>query len=303
MSEVIWISTETPVQPIAARLQRETAFLQDAGIQLTTEISRSRALQFVGCQLLYAEPAFSEDESKSLCRQYIANVLTDILVDEWQPVTLGRLLQRRYGYLSDGERADIVQKALERIAQAGSEAPLYQSSQKSRVRETLSRYLQEQSAVNLEGFLNFRLRFYQNELEQVLRQVVDEHLGEKEDEEFVRLLQSFLQILEPKCDLAHLLLTSDAEFAILDERGDLLRSDVLETVISAEEGAPEEYEDVLISALLSIAPRQLIVHAGTFTEAPDLLLTLQRIWQRRLETCTECDLCARLLARHHPEHD
>lgn len=303
MSEVIWISTETPAQPIAARLQRETAFLQDAGIQLTTEISRAKALQFVGCQVCYPEPALAENESKSLCRQYIANVLTDILVDEWQPVTLSRLLHRRYSYLSPGEQSDIVQAALGRIAQAGNNAPLYQASQKSRVREELSRYLAEQNSVNLEGFLNFRLRSYQHELEQVLRQVVDERLGAKENEEFIRLLQGFLQILEPKCDLAHLLLTSEAEFAVLDEQGELLRSDVLEAAIVGEEGAPEEYEDVLISALLSIAPRHLIVHAGTFVQVPELLDTLQRIWLRRLETCTDCELCARLLAHRHPDHD
>lgn len=304
MSEVIWISTETPAQPIASRLQQAQSFLQEAGIQLTTEVSRSRLLQFVGCQVCYAEPPPSEQASRLLCRQYIANVLTDILVDEWQPLTLGRILRRHYGYLTPTEQTEIVHKALDRLAQAGGSAPLYQASQKSRVREALSHYLADENFVNLDGFLNFRLGFYQSELEEVLRAVVDEHLGDKESQEFVRLLQSFLQILEPKCDVAHLLITGEAEFAILDEQGELLRSDVLETVIAGEGDAPEECEDVLISALLTIAPRHLVVHAGTFLDLPDLLGTLQRIWQRRLETCTDCDLCARLLtAQRHPDRD
>ena len=295
MSEVIYIGTQTPVQPIEIRLQKELSFLRTEGIEVTIEIDRSRFFHYVLCNVNYSDTAFSEQEGRLLCRQYIANVLTDVLVDEWQYHTLERLLGRRYDCLAPADQTAIIDKTMTRLASGGSDAPLYQTSRKSRVREALSEYLRHESFVNLDGFLHFRLKPYCAELEEALSQVVDEYLEEKENQEFVRLLHSFLDILEPKHDVVHVLITGSSEFAILDEQGELLRSDLLETVIPGEGGSPEEYEDVMVSSLLTISPRHLILHAGTFLDKPDTLKTLKQVFESRVEVCVDCDLCIRLL--------
>ncbi len=293
MSEDIWISTCAPVQPIEQRLQKELGLLEDVGIKLTTETGQLRAFRFLNCQIHCQGSPLSPEEGRLLGRQYIANILADTIVEDWQPNTLSRLLQRRYGFLNEEEQVEIVDKAKELLT--AKDTAGHQSSRKSRVRDTLVRYLAGEDFVNLDGFLNFRLRSYQRELEDVLDDVVDKHLGARGEREFIRLLQSFLQVLEPKCDLAHLLITGEAQFSILDEQGELLRCDQLETKVSLGDHPQEEYEDVMISALLSIAPRHLIIHAGTFISRPIILETLQQIFQYRVETCSDCDLCARLM--------
>lgn len=295
MSELICIGTQTPVQPIETRLQKELSFLQNEGIEVTTETGRSRLFQFIRCHVSYNDISFSEQEGRLLCRQYIANVLTDVLVDEWQRSILERMLCRRYEFFTPADQSAIIDKTMERLASAGHDAPLYLTSRKSRVREALSEYLRRESFVNLDGFLHFRLKPYCAELEEALSQVVDEYLEEKENQEFVRLLRSFLDILEPKHDVVHVLITGSSEFAILDEQGELLRSDLLETVVPGEGGSPEEYEDVMVSSLLTISPRHLILHAGTFLDKPDALKTLKQVFESRVEVCVDCDLCIRLL--------
>ncbi|MGI6357687.1 MAG: sporulation protein YtxC [Bacillota bacterium] len=301
MSEDIWISASTPVHPIEVRLQQELCCLEDAGIKLTTETSQLKAFQFLNCQIQYQGSPLSREEGRLLSRQYIANVLADTVVEDWQPTTLSRLLQRRYSFFTRGEQSEIVNKAKEALT--AHDSALYRVSRKIRVREVFSRYLASEDFINLDGFLNFRLKSYQRELEEVLDAVVDEYLGAREEREFIRLLQNFLHILEPKCDVAHLLITGEAQFSILDEQGELLRCDVLETVISREDDSLQEYEDVMISSLLSIAPRHLVIHAGTFIGRPSILDTLQQIFRQRAETCTDCDLCARLIfqQQEHPD--
>lgn len=303
MSEVICIGTQTPAQTIEQRLQQELAFLRGEGIEISTETGRTRFFEFVRCQLDYQQSAYPEPESQLLCRQYIANVLTDLLVDEWQPQTLTRLLNRQYDCFDQHEQADIIAQARARLADVGINAPLYQISRKSRVREALSDYLRQESFLNLEGFLSFRLKPYTEELEEALAQVAEGYLAEKESQEFVRLLRSFLEVLEPKQDLVHVLITSAAEFAILDEQGELLRSDRLESVVLGDDGTPEECEDLMISSLLTISPRHLVLHTGTFIDKPDVLRLLQQVFESRVELCRDCDLCARLLAEQHPEQN
>lgn len=297
MTDVICIGAQNSLDAIASRLRQELAFLAADGIHLSLETSHSRFFNFLYCQLDYGNTAYSMSERRHLSRQCIANALTDILVDDWQQATLLRVLNRRFHCFAEREKQRIVQLAMAKLVQRdkGPNRLLYQVARKSRIREALSAYLKDQDRINLDGFLHFRLRSYWEELEDILYLSIDQFLSEKEYQEFVQLLQHFVQILEPRHDLVHVVLREPDGFALLDEQGHVLQADVLTNELKAENGYADQ-DDLLISALLSVAPNKLVLHVGTFRSRPKLVEILQQIFASKVELCRSCDYCLQLLA-------
>lgn len=302
MTDVICIGARNSLDTIEARLRQELEFLIADGIDVKFETRRSGFFNFLFCQLDYGETSYSLSEQRHLSRQCIANALTDILVDDWQQLTLLRVLSRRFNCFSEDEKQRIVQLATAKLAQrdAGPNRTLFKTARKSRIREALSAYLQEQNNINLDGFLNFRLRHYWEELEDVLYLSIDQYLNEKEYQEFIQLLQYFVGILEPKHDMVHVVLTSNDGFVLFDERGHVLQADVLTNELKVKGGYADQ-DDLLISALLSAAPNRLVLHVGTFQNKPKLIDTLQQIFAARVLLCRTCDYCLRLLAAEQKE--
>lgn len=302
MTDVICIGAQNPLDAIETRLRQELAFLAADGIQVNIERSRSRFFNFLFCQLDYGDAAYSLSERRHLSRQCIANALTDTLVDDWQQSTLLRVLGRRFHCFNEGEKQRIVQLANAKLVQrdAGPNRLLYQVARKSRIRESLSAYLKDQSRINLDGFLHFRLRHYWEELEDVLYLSIDQYLNEKEYQEFIQLLRHFVEILEPRHDVVHVVLTGPNGFALLDEQGHVLQADMLTNELKAQSGYTDQ-DDLLISALLSAAPNHLILHVGTFQEKPKLVDTLKQIFEPRVELCRACDYCLQLLVSERKE--
>lgn len=302
MYDVIRIGTETPIEPVNERVLQDISGLQAVGINVSTEIEKTRFFQFVKCKLQYLKYGLSLSESRQLGRHYIANALADILVDQWQTQTLKWLLNRRFECFASAEEADILSRTVKLLAEArdtGIPDPMYRISRKSRVRQALCEYLEHENYIILDGFLKFRLKSYCDELALVLDKAVDQFLVDKEYKEFVRLLRNFVEILDPRVELVHLTMSSSNQFKILDEQGELLYQDYLEAVVVGESDGEVSYEDLLFSALITLSPAHLVVHSGTFKERLDIVETLKNIFQGRLQVCDDCDLCARLIKQSH----
>ena len=297
MTDVICIGAQNSLDTVKDRLSQELDFLAADGIKVNIEPKRSRFFNFLYCQLDYDDAAYTLSERRHLSRQCIANALTDALVEDWQQTTLLRVLSRRFQCFTETEKQKIVQLATAKLAQrdAGPNRRLYQVARKSRIRESLSAYLNDQSRINLDGFLNFRLRHYWEELEDVLYLSIDQYLNEKEYQEFIQLLQHFVGIIEPRHELVHVVLTGADGFVLLDEQGHVLQADLLTNEFKAQSSYSDQ-DDLLLSALLSAAPKQLVLHVGTFRDRPKLVDTLKQIFSSRVVLCLSCDYCLRQLA-------
>lgn len=292
MTDVICIGAQNPLDVIVPKLEKELAFLAVDGVQVKTRTGRSRFFNFLFCEIEYGEAAYSLPERRHLSRQCIANALTDVIVDDWQQDTLRRVLGRRFHCFQDAEKEKIVELASAKLLQkdAGPNSKLYRVARKSRVRESLSSYLSNKNEINLDGFLHFRLRSYWEELEDVIYLSIDQYLNEKEYREFIQLLRYFVEIMEPRHDLVHVILCGRDGFAILDQQGHILQADALTNEFKLQSGYADQ-DDLLISGLLSVAPREIILHVGTFQEHLQLMEMLRQVFSPRIKFCRSCDYC------------
>jgi len=301
MTDVICIGAQTSLEDLKIRLRQEICLATD-DIKVNITSRRSRFFHFLICNLDYSKTALAPQQRRQLGRQCIANLLADVLIDDWQESTLHRLFNRRFHCFQAHEREQIIRLTQEILEQydAGPNGHFYRAARKSRARELLSAWLKEESYINLDGFLHFRLRSHWEELESVLYLAINQYLQEKEQQEFVGLLQHFLEILEPKHEVVHVVLKSAQEFSILDEQGHVIPIDNLsfepETPLSQADHA-----DMLLSVLLSVAPSKLVLHAGTFQSRPKTLKLLAQVFAQRVEICRICDYCSGVLANPQPE--
>jgi len=127
-----------------------------------------------------------------------------------------------------------------------------------------------------------------------LRDGFDEFLVAKLYTEHIRLLRYFVDIQQPKLPLVHLVLTSRGRCNIFGVDGEPVRHEYLEGFAGEDDCETEvSYEDLLISALITLAPARLILHGADLQKGHELKDTIRNIFDGRLTECDRCELCRR----------
>jgi len=210
---------------------------------------------------------------QQLVRHFLANALSDVIVNGWEPAILAKILREHYGCFNEDERATIMGYARERLSPGGNHFKR-RISRKGHILRRLTEYLQRNDQVVVEGFLAFRLKDYMQELEDAVDQAVDDFVLEREYCEFIDLLKIFAHSQEPKIEEVHVLFTSSGAFHLLDAQGYPLDHDYLDDFVVDMVDSGVDYQDLLISALITLSPEHIVVHG---TGSPDDLETLDTL--------------------------
>ncbi|HHY95247.1 MAG TPA: hypothetical protein GX513_09590 [Firmicutes bacterium] len=224
---------------------------------------------------------------RELLRRQLAAVLCEVIVSDFREVFLQRIVAAHYPQLERDERTVVVDYA-ERVLREiwGDERGL--DAIRAKVLLRLLEYLESNDELVVEGFITFRLKDYVDLMEEAVEGAIDEILLEREYEEFVHLLQCFVVAQESRTPEIHLMCSSSG-LALEDSEG---------REITLRVAGPLDValrpEDLVISALVGMAPRRVIVH-GTPRQEEDegILRTVRRIFTDRLSLCPGCPRCPR----------
>jgi putative sporulation protein YtxC len=133
---------------------------------------------------------------------------------------------------------------------------------------------------------------YINELNETIERALEIFIAEKEYNEFIKLLRYFVEIQECKIDTIHLCQGKDGRYMLYDENKkritteyfDELRSEIIDETIN--------YDDLLISTLITISPRKITIHNIESFKNRELLQTIMNVFIERVIICSNCDLCS-----------
>jgi putative sporulation protein YtxC len=241
---------------------------------------------------LYCFPRHAEFDAEQykLMESYFASIIAQFIVCDLKELLLQDVLRYNYFYFRRDEREEILNLARRSIENG------VQNSRQETYRDVIQRkvrdYLHEQGGhINVEGFLHFRLQDYQQELKRIVDDAVESYLTEKEYREFVRLLKYFLELQQPRIDLVHLAVDEKGQFQITDQRFNKIDPRDWEEFDLEDYVEDNDYEDVLVSMLVSVAPRQIMLHQNVLPRYPRAVETLRRIFDRRLLFCQNCAYC------------
>lgn len=217
----------------------------------------------------------------------VAKEVSEIITDEYEKVLIERSLKSRYGYLDKSEREEILKIAYDISMGDADTFPSYEE-RKNAVFKAVRDYVLEEKCVVPCGFADFRMREVYHWAEMVAEVSAEIYFDRREYEEFTSLLNMFLCEKEAKEEVIHLVMR-EGEVVLLNKRGRNVTEKYEKEFYSVAKGKNLSCEDLAISAVISAAPKKLVIHS--FPNNSPLKETLLKIFSTRAKVCTGCSVC------------
>ena len=191
-------------------------------------------------------------------REFAGQITSEIL-DKCERNLLYRITKNEFPYTPEGDRNEIFNIALKHASGQSDDVmdTIHYNRRKALIEERAIDYLRENNCIILNGFINFRLEEYKNELRGLCHDAADEMYALREYDEFINMLRFFVSVQSPKENTVHVLKKNGVLRIENKWHRDITKFYAEEFAFSGEDFTPE---DIALSALISISPRKIVVH-------------------------------------------
>lgn len=276
---------------IRNRLHQDCRALLQEGFRVAVDESSKGGYTFLGCNIAEGELSFRNYERvKNLLKNYVAQMLAEHIIGREEKTLIRKIITRNYYYFGEQERAAIFDNTL-RLLNSESIHDFSYIARLNRVLARLKEYFDIHHEMVLNGFVTFRLKDYCDRLSEIVDKAVDEYMMDMEYKEFVRVLRYFVDVQETQVEEVHILLGDGDTFKIRDSHGRNIHNQYLETMMIRSDEI--NYEDLLISALITIAPQTVMLHfASAAGKTNAVVETIKSVFTGRVSICRGCKLCS-----------
>jgi len=222
------------------------------------------------------------------------NVLADFIISQYETKLISRILNTNYCYFSLIERKDILKIAQKNLNDLDCKSllnSLYNIRRKNIIIKKLMEYFESSNEINIDGFVTFRLQDYSRDLENIVEKAVDDYLMEREYKEFIRLLKYFVEVQDPKLETVHIVVIDESKYILYDENETEITNQCIEDFMNEVTEGEMNYDDLLVSSLITLAPQNIVIHGINNIKNKELLETIKNVFSGKVISCTECDLC------------
>lgn len=224
-------------------------------------------------------------EIKHKMQKYIADILCSIILEDMQSRLVQKIIQEEYFYFEKIDQDKILQDAL--AIMWGGRNPIVDSETiredwRNKIWSRIMEHLDGSDHIIFEGFIRFRLKDFIGELEDAVDRAVDDLLIEKEYNEFIKLLQYFVEIQEPKVEEVHVFQDENRRYTLLDSSFRVINNDVLEELAKEISDKDISCDDLLISSLITIAPNKITIHECDKIKNTELINTIKNVFSGKV---------------------
>lgn len=228
-------------------------------------------------------------DSKEKCDESMAHVLSDLLQREAIYKVCKAYLKEREDLSIDEKREAIeifkVNHYLSR--QDGSSYVTYYL-----VYVPILQELQENNGLHIEGWLNFRMQKYKILLQDLLEQFISDYTMKKEIVGFLKMMREVNILSLSLEDVLHLSYSPEGKVLLLNKNMKNVtalyikrycRELLVDSTLSRE--------DLIMHILITVCPKELIVHQKENAKEAQFLKTLEVVFDNNLKYCTGCAYC------------
>ena len=156
------------------------------------------------------------------------------------------------------------------------------------IEKRLYHFLSHSAKLSLDGFVQFRLKEYTALLERAASAAVDVYLAEREYAEFITLLKLFVST-QPSLEAAvHVCAGKTGKYRLFGRDGEEIEKATYADLTDIETLTEE---DVLLSVLITLAPREITFHGVQNIGNVRLLETVMKVFDGKVHICEMCTLC------------
>jgi putative sporulation protein YtxC len=226
----------------------------------------------------------------------LLDVITTYVMSDWQFNCVERRLHVMHPYLTDDETEYVALLAFHAMRKEDSGfVNLSPTEWRASIADAILQMVERGDSINIDSIMRFRSKEYLKAVDEVVNEVVDHFLVDREYEEFVAMLRYMLDAQQKSPQVLHVFCTEDRVW-ISDEKGELIRDpDVSQVAHQVSEGGDVHPEDLAMSILITRAPCEIVIHDMTNAAPwPSFAETVERVFLQRASRCGECTTCQQL---------
>ena len=212
----------------------------------------------------------------------VSSILSYVITNYYESKIIQTIINMNYFYFPTIDKKKIYNICLTNIDYS------YSISMLQLISNEFYKYFSENKYVILDGFINFKLINYIKELGTFIDMCVNKYIIDKEYNEFISLLQSYIQDSPCLSDTIHLL--------YLDHESKLFDSSYKEIKYNLDFFSSKyvsdisfSYNDFALNTLLTLLPRKLYIHL--LSKEDEFIITIKQIFKDRFFICDHCSFC------------
>lgn len=277
---------------ISADLQELKNYFKFKGKNLGICESIEKNTHFI--KIFCDDKDFSE-ELKDKINLQVSQILYSIVIDIFKENEIYEFLADTYFFIKNDELSDIQYKIMEILKNKDlniDEANIYYVNRKNDIINKIKSCIDENHEINIDGFITFRIRELKEDLEDISDKVVERYMVEKEYNEFIKLLKYFVDIQESKIDEVNIIITEDGNYFLRDKVGKDIFEEFLNDLVDSKVNNPMiNIEDIIISGLITNAPKKIVIHGKENCNNKEILDTIKNVFTDRVSFCSSCNMC------------
>lgn len=164
------------------------------------------------------------------------------------------------------------------------------SNEKNLIYNEVNNYIKLNDKITIDGFVNFRLNFLDSSIVTVIENSKEKYYEKKEFEEFIKILRYFVDIQEPKMDLVNIVI-GESDYKLYDKDNQFIENDFFNEVINELSNDGISKEDLLISSIITIAPKCIVIHGNEKDNDNEVISIIESVFPDKVIYCTGCELC------------
>lgn len=262
--------------------------------QLPLQIIEERQGKHWLIQCKFEDPSLEESNDEGMVqkihRYYLANALAETILLHWEKEHVRKVIKKKHQFVEDNGQL-IISNALNYLNKGLGQVRGYRVNRKTKLVSQILKCLDHSPVFEIEGFLDFRAQEYKNEVNKAVEFAINEYVVEKEYIEFIQLLKHFVDSQAPRLDCLHVGVTSRGKFLLYNDKEIEVTHQFLEDY-QLDNVHELGYEDLLVSALIAVAPRLVTLHIR-YEGYKDTLQTIRNVFGDRVCDCQGCSLCER----------
>lgn len=221
---------------------------------------------------------------------YISNILYNIVIEKYRQKEMFQFLTDTYFFLKHEEIIQIEEEIMNVLLgkeKADDEIFVYCNNKINSIMEKITECIEENKKININGFITFRMRELREDIEDIEDKIVEKYMVEKEYQEFVRLLKYFVDIQESKMQEVNLIINPSGGYKITDGYGEDVFTSFLKDLSECKTGMDASVEDIIISGLITNAPKSIIIHGGIRSDNKEFINTISSVFGNRVTICDD----------------
>lgn len=284
---------------LLTELDQRFCWLEERGYSLARTVNHDSSADrlFLDIKLIGTcpESPFRNEDMVYIFKHQLSEFLAEHIVRDWEPILVWKETCKRNRQIVPTDRQIVYDKACTFLKHCNSSESLnllMNYGRKNRMVHKIMDYLYSHSELSLEGFIQFCMRDYLTEIRFAVDLAHEELKNEQEYNEFVKLLRYFVDTQPSRIYEVNLLIDKHGNYVLWDGNGDELNGDLLHYYMDDLLVNNISLDDVLVSILITVAPRNIILHNVDGGSNSEPVRMIRNVFEERIHECRGCDRCS-----------